>query len=91
MNTEFVRVTVYTKPDCRPCAATKRWLEKHNIPFREEPAADHLPFLEAIGATSAPVVEVQHFERSWREYWHGHQPRHLDNLATTYAAIKRTA
>lgn len=45
-------VTVYTKPDCVQCDATKRTLNKHGIPFIEidlSANADALDRLKAAG------------------------------------------
>lgn len=49
-------VIVYTQPNCPPCNMVKRLLTQDGIAFEERSAADHLEYLEGIGARSAPVI-----------------------------------
>lgn len=72
-------VTVYTQPNCQPCRATKKRMEKLGIPFNEvditsDPSA--LDTLRAEGWQSAPVVKTQH------ETWGGFNPSKIDALAS---------
>ncbi|MGO1684439.1 MAG: glutaredoxin domain-containing protein [Brachybacterium sp.] len=58
MNSEIV--TIYTRPDCGPCTATKRALAKAGIAFVEVPLEDasdeQREAFQAAGFMQAPVV-----------------------------------
>lgn len=58
MNSEIV--TIYTRPDCGPCLATKRALAKAGIAFVEVPLEDasdeQREAFQAAGFMQAPVV-----------------------------------
>lgn len=75
-----MRVTVFTKPICQGCKATKRKLEQMDIDYDtqeldEESAARFL----SIGLMSAPIVEVDFgFGATWS--WGGHAPSQLERL-----------
>lgn len=51
-------VTVYTKPDCRQCDATKRYLSERDVSFEVESLEDaaNLAAAKALGHMGAPVV-----------------------------------
>jgi glutaredoxin-like protein NrdH len=53
-------VTVYTKPACQPCKATKRWLTERDIAFDEADATapDNTAALQALGYLQAPVTFI---------------------------------
>lgn len=73
-------VTVYTKPDCVQCDATKRTLNKHGIPFAEidlSANADALDRLKAAGWMRAPVVETAD-----GQMWSGYRPDRIRDLAS---------
>lgn len=60
---------MYTRPNCQPCAYTKRTLAKHGVDFTEvditeDPKAfDYLKF--QLGAQEAPVVVVMERADVW--------------------------
>lgn len=58
MNSEIV--TIYTRPNCGPCTATKRALAKAGIAFREvsleEATDEQRAAFQAAGFVQAPVV-----------------------------------
>lgn len=73
-------ITVYGKPRCVQCDATKRALNKRGIPYTyvdvtENP--DALAHIKALGYTSAPVVELSNGIDSWS----GYQPGKLALIA----------
>lgn len=73
-------VTVYTKPSCGGCTATKAHLRKAGIPFTEEPLDDeNLDAAIELGCSAAPVVcvEVDGVE----DHWDGYRPDRIDALA----------
>ena len=71
-------VTVYTKPDCVQCDATKRALHKHEIPFIEMNLSDNMDLLDrlkAAGWMRAPIVETAD-----GEMWSGFRPDRIRAL-----------
>lgn len=71
-------VTVYTKNNCVQCDATKRHLDKLNIPYdtiniSENP--EELDKLIELGYRSAPVVVTDN------DSWAGYVPDKIDKLA----------
>lgn len=84
-----MKITVYTKNDCRPCWATKRTLTAAGVEFVEV-NVDEVPsardYLIGRGFRESPVVEVA-TERpgvSKVESWSGFRP---DRLADLIAAV----
>jgi glutaredoxin-like protein NrdH len=72
-----VTVTLYAKPGCHQCEATRRQLEKDGIGYRkvditQDPAAYEL--CKALGYTSAPVVVAG------EQHWSGFRPDRIDAL-----------
>lgn len=62
-------VTVYSKPGCPPCNATKKALKGHSIPFTEIDITqdpDALNHIISLGFNAAPVVIVG--DQSWSGY-----------------------
>ncbi|KIU17931.1 glutaredoxin family protein [Mycolicibacterium llatzerense] len=74
-------VTVYTKPACPACDATKRRLKKLGIEFHEAQILDgeYAEALAELGITQAPVVcaSVDGDEQTWG----GYRPDRIDALA----------
>ncbi len=73
-------VTVYTKPQCPACDATKRRLKKLGIEFHEAQIlnGDYAEAFAELGVTQAPVVcaSVDGDET----YWAGYRPDRIDAL-----------
>jgi glutaredoxin-like protein NrdH len=74
-------ITVYTKPGCQPCKATKRWLDKKGVDHAtvdvtENP--DDLAAVKALGYEGVPVVIVSNGDAETDIHWNGFHP---DNLA----------
>jgi glutaredoxin-like protein NrdH len=70
-------VTVYSKPNCQACMATKKTLTRKGIPFdvidvTEDQAAFDL--IVSMGFTSAPVVIAGDLA------WSGFQPDKINQL-----------
>ena len=82
MNTTTTTVTVYTKPACVQCTATKRALDKSGVAYTlvdiTDPAArDHVI---ALGYRQAPVVVAGD------THWSGFRPDMIKALAASPAA-----
>ena len=68
-------LTVYTRINCVACDATKRWLNKRDVPYEERELSSNQALLrEAVetGITSAPLVLFEHDEGS--NLWGGFSP-----------------
>ena len=62
-------LTIYTKPHCQPCAATKRMAARVGLAYEEiDVSADAgaLEFIVGLGYQEAPVVVAG--EQSWSGY-----------------------
>lgn len=78
-----LRVTVYTKPRCQPCRGTKRKLDELDIPYGEMPLDDTTrAYVESLGYTSAPVVEVDYGEGVTTS-WSGYRPERIKQIKDT--------
>lgn len=72
-------ITVYTKPACVQCTATKRALDKAGLDYElvdiseDEEARDRVM---ALGHLQAPVVSAG------EEHWSGFRPERIKELAT---------
>jgi glutaredoxin-like protein NrdH len=74
-------VTVYTKPNCQPCRATKRWLDNRSVDYQTvdvTTSPDDLAAIKALGYEGVPVVIVSGRTPETDLHWHGFHP---DNLA----------
>ncbi|WP_100813052.1 glutaredoxin domain-containing protein [Microbacterium lacus] len=78
-----VPVTVYSKPSCVQCTATKRHLDRKHITYEEDDATTdgNLAAILSLGHKAAPVVVIAPdgpgSELSWAEY----RPDLIDALA----------
>jgi glutaredoxin-like protein NrdH len=83
-------ITVYTKPDCQPCKATKRWLDKRGIQYdTKDVTQDPLDFaaVQELGYSGVPVVVVNNGDNETELHWQG---LHVDNLIK-YTTTKEAA
>lgn len=82
-NTTAAKVTVYTKPACVQCTATKKALDKAGIDYNlvditaDDDARD---YVIALGHQAAPVVVTGD------ENWSGFRPDRIKALATAETA-----
>ncbi|KTF04500.1 MULTISPECIES: glutaredoxin-like protein NrdH [Trueperella] len=77
-------ITVYTKPSCVQCTATKRALKKHGLEFEEVDLledADALATVKALGYQQAPVIFAG------GDHWSGYRPDKIKALATAAAEV----
>ncbi|MDY3128189.1 MAG: glutaredoxin-like protein NrdH [Corynebacterium sp.] len=72
-------ITLYTKPACVQCTATKKALDRAGLTYTavdislDEEARD---YVMALGYVQAPVVEVN------GEHWSGFRPERIKALAS---------
>lgn len=75
-------ITVYTKPACVQCNATKKALDRAGLEYNlvdislDEEARE---YVLALGYLQAPVVEVN------GEHWSGFRPERIRDLAAQVA------
>ena len=76
-------ITLYTKPACVQCNATKKALDRAGLEYTsvdvtlDEEARD---YVMALGYVQAPVVEAN------GEHWSGLRPERIKALATVAAS-----
>lgn len=77
-------IIVYTRPNCSPCIATKRALQRRGLAFTERSADD--PEARALAAehgyTAAPIV------RAGGRSWSGFRPDRIDGIRLADAEAK---
>ncbi len=74
----MIAITVYTKPRCVQCDATKRALDKAGITYDVVDIESDIQALDtilAMGYQQAPVVITD------QEHWSGHRPGRIQDLA----------
>lgn len=74
-------VTVYSKPACGQCDATKRWLDKRGIKYVPLGLGDHPEKVEEFreqGLLAAPIVVIQ--TRDKTVTWSGFRATQLAEL-----------
>lgn len=75
-------VTVYTKPSCVQCDATKRKLESADIEYESidlTKSEDAMQAVKELGYLQAPVV-VAEFDGKPTEHWSGYRPDKIESL-----------
>lgn len=73
---ERLTVTIYSKPNCPQCDATKRRFNKHGIEYIEIDARDHAETLREMGYSQVPVVVTDSGET-----WSGYRPDRIRAFA----------
>ena len=80
-------ITVYTKPSCVQCDATKRALAKAGLDYAEidlTQDSDALEAVKALGYQQAPVVMAD------GDHWAGFRPDKIKVLATAATRVGET-
>lgn len=70
-------ITLYTKPSCLQCIATKKALDKHGLEYELIDIStddDAREYVQKLGYLQAPVVEVGD------EHWSGYRPERINEL-----------
>ena len=78
-------ITVYTKPSCVQCDATKKYLTERNTRFETVDLSTNelaLAAVKDLGYMQAPVVFVR-YPRGSESHWSGFQPSRLDGYIAT--------
>lgn len=75
------RVTLYSKPQCVACNATKKKLDKHGVIYTILDAREHVAELKALGHLGAPVVMVHDEDDTLVDHWSGYRPDRTAGLA----------
>lgn len=76
-------VTVYSKPSCQQCTATKRWLKQRDIPFTEADATvpGNAEAIKYLGYMQAPVIVYAPDGPGSEVHWSGFNPTELEKIA----------
>lgn len=70
-------ITVYSKNNCVQCKMTKRFLDQHQVSFREinlDEQPEFIQHVKELGFSAAPVIETE------TESFSGFQPSKLKAL-----------
>lgn len=77
-------ITVYSKSGCVQCAAVKRYLSKHQTPYRElrldSGSSDEIESLMKLGYTQVPVV----FDSRTGKHFYGFDTSNLEEIVKGY-------
>ena len=87
-DTEKSSITIYTKPDCVQCQATKRKLDAAGVPYTVTDLSKDPKMIEqlrAAGFTSVPVVEYAD------QRFAGYQPDRIKALTKAFGTITTIA
>lgn len=77
-------ITLYTKPNCVQCNATKRALDKHGLEYETIDLSEDvnaLDYIKGMGFQQAPVV------LAGDESWSGFRPDKIKALASEALAV----
>lgn len=77
-------ITVYSKPSCVQCDATKRALKKQGLDYEVIDMSldlEALEYVKSLGYVQAPVVIAGN------EHWSGYRPDLIKALAKTAALV----
>ncbi|HFU4464388.1 TPA: glutaredoxin-like protein NrdH [Streptococcus suis] len=70
-------VTIYSKNDCVQCKMSKKFLDQHNVAYKEinlDEQPEYIEHVKGLGLSSAPVIETEN------EVFSGFQPAKLKAL-----------
>lgn len=70
-------VTIYSKNNCVQCKMSKKFLDEHNVAYKEINLDEQPEFIEhvkSLGFSAAPVIETEN------EVFSGFQPTKLKSL-----------
>lgn len=70
-------ITVYSKPACQACIATKKWLDKEKLEYKTvDVSKDSVAreYVESLGYLTAPVVVAG------EDHWGGFRPDRIHAL-----------
>lgn len=80
-------ITLYSKPNCGPCMASKRAMEKMGVGFFEESGPDNVDLLRELGHSQAPVTVIREGNGADEvgeilDHWSGFRPDKIEEWAT---------
>ncbi|HEL9598514.1 TPA: glutaredoxin-like protein NrdH [Streptococcus suis] len=70
-------VTIYSKNDCVQCKMSKKFLDQHNVAYKEinlDEQPEFIDHVKNLGFSAAPVIETEN------EVFSGFQPTKLKAL-----------
>jgi glutaredoxin-like protein NrdH len=84
-----VTITLYSKPGCQPCRATKRWLDNRSVDYQTVDVTTSpvdLDAIKALGYEGVPVVIVSGRTAETDLHWQGFHPDNLTKYTLTEQA-----
>ena len=79
-----MQVKIFTKPKCQPCKLTKMKFDDLGIPYEEVSALEHSDYLQSLGYSAVPVIEVDMGEGA-TAHWANYRPAFIEQLHATLA------
>ncbi|HFU4205813.1 TPA: glutaredoxin-like protein NrdH [Streptococcus suis] len=70
-------VTIYSKNNCVQCKMSKKFLDEHNVAYKEinlDEQPEFIDHVKSLGFSAAPVIETEN------EVFSGFQPTKLKSL-----------
>ncbi|HFI0253929.1 TPA: glutaredoxin-like protein NrdH [Streptococcus suis] len=70
-------VTIYSKNNCVQCKMSKKFLDEHNVAYKEinlDEQPEYIEHVKGLGFSAAPVIETEN------EVFSGFQPTKLKAL-----------
>ncbi|HFU4454567.1 TPA: glutaredoxin-like protein NrdH [Streptococcus suis] len=70
-------VTIYSKNNCVQCKMSKKFLDEHNVAYKEinlDEQPEYIEHVKGLGFSAAPVIETEN------EVFSGFQPAKLKAL-----------
>lgn len=77
-------ITVYSRPNCQPCVATKRKLDQLGAAYAVVDVtedADALAYIKSLGYLQAPVVVAGD------DHWTGYRPHRIEEAVNGSEAV----
>ena len=82
-----MKVTVFEKPSCTQCYATKRWLDKEGVEYETKSILENeeaVAVLKEAGYASAPGVFLHGKSGILLDCWGGYNPGKLKTMLSQY-------
>ena len=67
-------ITIYSRPDCQPCKAVKRWWDRKGVTYQEvdvEASPADRAAIKELGYDGVPVVVVSNGDPETDIHWQG--------------------
>ena len=82
-------ITIYTRPSCQPCKATKRWWDRKGVTYQEvnvEESEQTRAAIKELGYDGVPVIVVSSGDPETDIHWQGLVIANLEKYTLEKAA-----